>query len=313
MKNRTLVIIFLVCLVLFALTRIFRGHRQSSFDPVLSAVDTSKVDRIKFISGGETPEEFELKKSGETWEAIQGDKKVNATLSTVKSLINQLADLKAQRLLTKDPAKYPEYEITEDKASRVIVWQGNKQVTDLWIGGFKFDQAARTAFSFIRVAKKPEVYQVDGFLSMSLKQRFSQYRDKKLVKTDMNDLTKLEWMDAAGHKQAMQKQESIWYYAGMEALDTNTTKQYLKSLTMAQGTEFSALSSTNGLSLIEQLTISGNNMVEPTVISAYANEDATKPYLIHSSVNPDAVFISDTAGIYKLIFGDLRQFWPHGK
>ncbi len=314
MNNRTLTIIFLVCVVLFGATWLFRGHRQSSFDPVIAAVDTMKVDRIKFISGGPSSEEFELKKSGaDSWDAVQGDKKIQAPISNVKSVINQLAELNAQSLKTKDPDKYAEYEITEDKASRVIVWEGNKQVADLWIGGFKFDQAARSASSYIRVAGKPEVYLVDGFLSMSLKQKFSQYRDKKLLKADANDLTKLEWNDASGNKQVFQKDGTLWHNGSATPLDTNAIKQYLKSLAMTQGTEFSQLTSTTGLNLIEELSVNGNNMVEPTVISAYASQDAAKPFLIHSSVNPDAVFVSDTVGIYKRIFKDLRQFWPHGK
>ncbi len=313
MKNRTLTIIFFLCLILFAAGRIFRGHRQSSFDPVISAVDTAKVDRIKFFSGGVQTEEFELKKSDGSWEAIQGSKKVNASLANVNAILNQLANLNAKRVLTKDPDKYPEYEITEDQAARVIAWQGNKQVSDLWIGGFKFDQTARSASSFIRVAKKPEVYLVDGFLSMSLKQKFNQYRDKKLIKTDVNDLTSLEWINAAGKKQVLQKEDGAWHYAGMEAVDTNAISQYLKGLTDTQGSEFSELTSAQGLSLVEKLTMHGNNMVEPTIISAFSNQDTTKPFLIHSTVNPDAVFLSDTSGIYKRIFGDLRQFWPDGQ
>jgi len=313
MKTRTLFIIFFLFLLVFAASRFFSGHRESSFDPVISAVDTNKVDRIQFISGGPAPEEFELKKSDGTWEAIQNSKKVSAPLTHINAILNTLSNLKAKRVLTKDVAKYPEYEITEEQAARVIAWEGKKQVADLWIGGFKFDQAARSASSFIRINKKPEVFLVDGFLSMSLKQRFDQYRDKKLFKSDVNDLTSLEWMDASGKKQVVQKEDGLWYYAGMEAVDTNAISQYLNGLSNTQGSEFSNLTSTQGLNLIEKLTLYGNNMVEPTTISTFINQDTTKPFLIHSSVNPDALFLSDTVGIYKRIFGDLRQFWPNGQ
>src|SRR5258706_6768366 len=102
MKNRTLTIIFIVCIILFAFTRIFRGHRENSFDPVLTAIDTAKVDHIKFMSGGAQPEEFELKKNGDEWEAIQGSKKLIAPVNNVKSTSNQLAGLVAARVLTKD-------------------------------------------------------------------------------------------------------------------------------------------------------------------------------------------------------------------
>lgn len=313
MNTRTLAIIFSVLVLLFGLNLFFRGHRQSSYDPTISAVDSAKVDRIKFISGGEKSEEFELKKTGDTWEAVQGDKKIPAPARNVNGVIQQLANLNAQRLLTNDPLKYQEYEITDQQASRVIVWEGSKQVADLWIGGFKFDQAARSASSYVRVAKKPEVYLVDGFVSMSLKQRFNNYRDKKLVKVAADDLNKIEWVNAAGKKQSIEKDGMKWNYAGMEAVDTTKMKTYLSGLMNAQGSEFSDLKTTDGLSLLEKVSLYGNNMTEPTVISAYTNQGGTKPFLINSSVNPDGIFISDTIGIYKQIFGDLRQFWPDGK
>ncbi|MEO6131233.1 MAG: DUF4340 domain-containing protein [Saprospiraceae bacterium] len=313
MSTRTLFIIFSACLVLFGLTRLFRGHRQSSFDSKISAVDSAKVDRIKFITAGPQPQEFELKKTGDTWVAVQGSKTIPAPARNVNAVISQLSDLNAQMLLTKDPAKYPEYEITDDQASRVMVWQGNKQIADLLIGGFKFDQAARSASSYIRVAKKPEVYLVEGFVSMSLKQRFDQYRDKKLVKADANDLTKVEWINVAGNKQVLEKEGVAWHYAGMEAVDSTKMKNYLSGLTNAQGAEFSDLSSVEGLNLIEKITIYGNNMTEPTIISVYSNTQASKPFLINSTANPEGVFISDSTGIYKQIFTDIRQFWPNGK
>jgi hypothetical protein len=310
MTNRTLVVIFISCLILFLAGKFFRGHRQSSFDPVLSSLDTNKVDRIKFISGGATKEEFELIKSGDKWEAVQGSKKVPANFNNVHGVINTLSDLEAKRVITTDATRYPEYEITDEQAARVIAWEGKKQVTDLWVGGFKFDQAARSASSYIRRNKGNEVFLVDGFLSMSLKQKFNQYRDKKLVNSGAEDLSSLEWMDASGNKKVLQKENGLWYYAGMEALDSSAINQYLNSLTSTQGIEFSDLSSTAGLDLREKLTLYGNNMVDPTVISAFISQDTIKPFLIHSTVNPDAVFYSDSSGIYKRIFGDLRQFWP---
>ncbi|HZV69515.1 MAG TPA: DUF4340 domain-containing protein [Saprospiraceae bacterium] len=313
MTTRTLAFIFSACLLLFGLSMLFRGHKKGSFDPEISSVDSAKVDRIKFISGGAQAEEFELKKTGDSWEAIQGSRKITAPARNVDAVINTLSALNAQRLLTNDPAKYAEYEIGDDQASRVMVWQGSKQVADLWIGGFKFDQAARTASSYVRVNKKPEVFLVDGFVSMSLKQRFSQYRDKKLVKANADDLNKLEWSYGAGQIKSLEKDGSIWHFAGMEAVDTSAIKSYLTGLANAQGSEFSELSSTSGLTVVEQLTLYGNNMTGPTVISAYANQDPAKPFLINSSANPEGVFISDSMGIYKHIFGDLRQFWPDGK
>lgn len=313
MNNRILLIVFGICLLLFLGARLIRGNKASSFDDHIIKVDSVKVDRIKFISAGNLPEEFELKKSGAEWVAVQGDKSVPASSKNVESILGQLSHLTAMRIVTKDVARYNEYEITDSLASKVQVWEGKNQVADLEIGGFRFDQMTRSAFSFIKRTNKPEVYEVDGFLSMGLKARFDQFRDKQLVKASVNDLTLLEWTGNNQQKQAISKEDGAWYYAGMEAVDSSKFSTYLNSLVGAQGNEFSELKSTAGLSSVEKLTLTGNNMTEPTVITAYASQDTLKPFLITSSVNPDAVFKSDSNGIYKRIFLDLRPFWPNGK
>src|SRR6187455_2652804 len=131
MNNRTLLIVFGVCLALFLGAKLLKGNKSSSFDDAIVKVDSASVDHIKFISAGNHPEEFEL---------------------------------------------------NDSLASKVRVWHGKNQVADLEVGGFRFDQNTRSAFSFIKNANKPEVYEVDGFLSMGLKARFNQFREKQLVK-----------------------------------------------------------------------------------------------------------------------------------
>ena len=313
MNNRTLLYIFLACLLVFFGAKFLRKEHTSSFDPVISAVDSTKVDRIRFVSGGPDKEEFELVKSDTSWEAVKGQKRVAAPSQTVNAIISQLSDFNADLILTKDPSKYAGYEITDDMASRVIVYQGDKELTHLLIGGFRFDQATRSATAFVRKNDQPEVFQVDGFAIMSLRQNFDQYRDRTLVKADPNDLTRIEWMNASGRKEVITKEAGIWHYAGMEAVDTSAINAYLQSMTNTRGTEFSDNTPVNNQNPLEKLTLYGNNMIEPVTLSVYQNQDTIKTYLIHSSVNPDAFFLSDSTGIYRQIFSELRQFWPNGK
>jgi Domain of unknown function (DUF4340) len=313
MNNRSLLITFLIILSVLLMGRVLRGKKSSSYDPQIVALDTAKVDRIQFVSGGPASEEFELKRNGLEWEAIQGEMKVKVENANLKSILSPLADLKAKRMVSKDASKYGEYEITDDQAGSVVVWEGKKQVADLRLGGFRFDQAARTASSFVRKGDKPEVYLIDGFVSFGLKTRFDQFRDKKLVKVAAEDLSSIEWRDNSTRKEVIQEEDGLWHYAGMEAVDSTAFNEYLTGLVNSQGSTFSKLTSTQGLTLAEKLTLYGNNMLEPTVISAYASQDTSSVFLIQSSANPEAIFTSDSTGLYKRIFADLRQFWPHGQ
>lgn len=313
MSNRNLFIVFITCLILFFAGKLLRNNRSASFDPVVVAVDTSHIDRIKFITGGPSPTEFELVRVDSTWEAMQGSIKVKLEPSARKAVLTSLAGLNANRVVTKDVSKYPEFEIDETQASKVMVWQGKKQVAELAIGGFRFNQQAKTASTYVRKGDKPEVYLIDGFAGLALKARFEQFRDKKLINTEATDLTLLEWVNASGSKQKINKEEGAWYYAGMEAVDSTSFNTYLEGVVNAQGTTFSDRTSTQGLTLVEKLTLFGNNMNEPTIISAFHSPDTIAPLLIHSTDNPEALFNSDSTGLYKNIFADLRQFWPDGQ
>jgi|GEM_PF-830599 len=313
MNNRNLLIVFITCLTLFFASKYLSNNRSSSFDPVVVAVDTAQIDRIKFIAGGPEKIEFELVRSDTSWEAVQGKVKVKLEPSARKALLSSLAGLNANRVVTNDASKYSEFEIDDSQASKVMVWQGKKQVAELAIGGFRFNQQAQTASTYVRKGDKPEVYLIDGFAGLALKARFEQFRDKKLIKSDATDLTLLEWMNALGSKQKINKEDGAWYYAGMEAVDSTSFNAYLGGLVNAQGTTFSDLTSTQDLTLAEQLTLFGNNMNQPTIISVFHNPDTLMPFLIHSTANPEALFNSDSTGLYKKIFTDLRQFWPDGQ
>jgi hypothetical protein len=313
MNNRNLLIVLLSGVLLLVAGNLLRGKRSSSFDPQLLEIDTAQVERIQFISNGAQKSSFELKPDGHGWVAVQGNIKVNLKREDLKPVLSTIADLEAKRIVTRDESKYPEYEITNDQATEVIIWQNGKQAAHLLVGGFRFDQVARTASTFVRKAGEPEVYLIDGFTGMSLKASFDQFRDKKLVKGDAEDLNKVEWSNAAGLKQVIQKEDGAWYYAGMEAVDSLSFQNYLTALVNAQGSDFSELTKTDGLTLAEQLILYGNTMEGPTTIRAFIQQDTLSPFLLHSSTNPESIFKSDSTGLYKRIFTDLRQFWPNGQ
>ena len=138
-------------------------------------------------------------------------------------------------------------------------------------------------------------------------------RDSFLVRASASDITKAEWTNAAGRKEALSKEDQVWHYGGMEALDSIKSELYFQQLTGLKGTHFSQRDRINGLAMTEMLTLYGNNMVAPTKLTAFVDPDDAHLFLIHSTDNPDNIFISDSSGIYQRIFGDLRQFWPNGQ
>ncbi len=310
MNNKILLLVFGGCLLVFFGSKYLKKDHTASFDPVITQVDTSVVDRLEYSTGGQHAEEFKIVKEGNIWKVLKGTKSINIDDARVKELIAPLVNLQAQRVVTKNVDSYPAYEAGDDQATHLMVYEGDKKLADVWIGGFKFDQATRSASVYIRKSDLPDVYLIDGFAAISLRANFDRFRDKKLVSATAEDLTSLEWTDVGARKEVIVKEDGVWHYAGMEAVDSTAFATYLNSLVGVQGSEFSDHSSPDALTLVERLTLYGNNMIAPTVITAYRNPEPGKSWLLHSSDNPEAYFVSDSLGIYKRIFSDLTDFWP---
>ncbi len=312
MNNKPLLITLIALLGLFLLTKFWRANASSSFDPVLSSIDTTRIDLIRAttLTDGEP---FELRRVSSAWEAIRGDKRIPVASTKMQGLLGPLTQLEAKRIVSTTAERHAEYEVTDEMATRLEVFQGKKRIADLLVGGFRFDQVARTASGYMRKSGKPEVYLIDGFVTISLKTRFDQFREKHLLHMQAEDLTSLEWNDHAGRKEVITKEDGLWHYAGMEAVDSSAFASYLNGLVKAQGAGFSELTSTKGLIPVESITLYGHNMTEPALIRVFYSDDPLSPWLIHSNGNPEAIFTSDSLGLYQKIFKDLRTFWPDGQ
>lgn len=137
-------------------------------------------------------------------------------------------------------------------------------------------------------------------------------KETRLVELEVSSLTALEWQGTNGWRHKIEKEDGIWYYAGMEALDSADFNAYLYVLVHTEGPSRVDFSSRKGLELAEQLTLFGTDMAAPTVIRAYTQEGKSQ-LLIHTSAHADALYPTDSAGVYKQVFTDLKKFFPDGQ
>ena len=305
MNNKTLLIVFAVLVAVYLLSKLTSGNRQSSFDPQIVQVDTSAVTEITLSPKAENGNQITLRKENGQWSAQMNGRRVNTPYTKVSPMLGQLTNISAKRVVSNTPEKWPEYEVDE-QGSAVTVRGGSRMLADFVVGTFKFDQAQRSASSYIRRTDGDEVYLVDGFLSMQFNQGFNAFRDNQLVKLNREDLRQLTLASPAENAAIQYMEEDgRWYYAGMEALDSTQMAQYISGLTSTFGSEY-VDDFTPGAPL-KSLQIAGNNLLTPVTVSCYASQDSTKPFVLHSSMNPETHFLSDSAGVYNRVFGKLEQ------
>lgn len=306
MNNKILLGIFGLLLVLYFASKMLGGNQKSSFDPQIVQVDTSSVDKIIIHPKGAPDQVFTLDRSSGKWIAKNSTMQVDAVEGSVGSLLNQLTNIRAKRVVSKSPDKWVSYEVDEASGTRVEVYSKGKSIEDFVVGAFKYDQTTQSASSYIRNTKKDDVFVVDGFLAMSFNQQFNNFRNKQLFKVNQSDITEVSLMNGTD-QQIFQKIDGQWFFAGMEAIDSTEMAGYINGLASVNGSEFADQFQATNASIVQQLNIEANNMMQELKVTAYANTDGEKPFVIHSSMNPEAYFYSDSTGLYQKLFGKLSS------
>ena len=305
MSNKKLILIFVGLLVVYLLSRAFFKPKQSTFDTHVVSVDTAAVTKIELHPKAEEGMAIVLNKNGTSWTATMNDKTVNTPSARVSGVLGQLSSIESRRIVSRSEDQWGEYEV-DDQGSRVEVYQGDKKVADFVVGAFKFDQAKRTASSYVRPTDKDDVYLVDGFLSMTFNQRFNTFRDNALVRVNKDDI--LEFANQEGGERIAVSRNPAnghWYRGGMEQLDSAKTAQYLSQIANLTGSEF-ADGPADGTP-IQSFELSGNNLPAPVRVDCYVQADSTYPFILHSSMNPDNWFLTDSASLYQRIFGKFED------
>ncbi len=310
MNNKTLLIILVGLVVVYGLTQLFSGKKDRSFDTDLVKIDTSTVTKVVVFPKADDFAEVTLTREGSNWIITKGDLTTIATSNNVNSLLGQLSLIKTKRIAAKNSEKWVDYEVEDDKATRLQVYAGTKLLRDFMIGRFSFNQQTRQATSFVRLTGEDEVYAVDGFLSMSLGQGFDAYRNKEILNVAQADFTGLDFR-LEDYMFSFNKSGKDWVMNNDINIPLDSALMYnlLNNIQNVSGSEFiddfDPVQSQNLLQ--KSLTVNANNLIEPIVIHCYADTSREKPFVIHSSQNEEAYFASDSTGVYTRLFERVNE------
>lgn len=299
MNNRTLAIVFGALLLVYLLTKVLSGNRERSFDPNIITIDTAAVTKI-VVHPAQGEERFELLKTGADWQLQKNSDQYQATSTSVSALFSNMANISADRIVSKNPERYKDYAVDEEGGTRIELYNGQKKLGDIVVGRFNFNQATRSGTSYLKKSDDPEVYSVEGFLSMSLSQGFDNYRNKTLTSINAGDLTRIT-LEGEGDATTVVKTDSVWRYpSGME-VDSAAITSYLNTVRSVTGSTF-VNSRNDAGERLKLLKMEGNNMAAPIEIVCYTSQDTSHHFVIHSSANEEGYFFSDSSGIYSRFF-----------
>lgn len=306
MNNKTLLYIFAGLLVIYLASRLFSKKSERSFDVEIVNVDTSKIDQIKLYPKAEGGQEIVFVRTGNGWSATKEGLNVAVPKTAIQGLLTNISNITVERVVSKSPEKWIDYEVDEANGTRVIALQKGKSLADFIVGRFNFDQMARSATSYIRKNASNDVYAVDGFLGMSFNRGFDSFRDKELINTAKEDITQLNLQSPTLGNHRISKQGNNWSLDSGSGLDSAKMASWVNEMSFATGSEF-VDGFDQSAEPLHVLEILANNQAVPVSVIAYAQPDSSKPFVIHSTSNPQGYFASDSSGVYSKFFKDISE------
>ena len=140
------------------------------------SVDASMVDYIKIRNENG---ELVMRRNGNTWR-VNEPFDYQANQSYVQTLLEKMAGLRIETLVSKSEDKYPQYEL-DDLAAKYIEIGTEGSVIDKFYCGKISDNYTHT---YMRKADTKWIYLIDGTPRSTLSRKPDQWRDKKILELD---------------------------------------------------------------------------------------------------------------------------------
>ncbi len=304
MKNKNLIIVFIALLLIYLGVSFFGNKKEESFNDMLTDYQVEQIDNIRITPKDHSRKAFDLVKMGEAWVLRTEGKEFPANNTTVENVIRSLNRIKVDNIVAKKPEKWAKYELETDHAKKVELFENSKKIAALFIGKPKFNPQAKTISSYLRLAGNNQVFSTDGFNGFLISDDPASYRDKSIARFDPMEVKGLT-LKAKGIETAFRKKDGRWTADGT-AVDSSKMASYISSLSHLKGSkltsvDFHAPDSAPSEELMVELPDKSIRIV------AYPDTTNARAYIIHSAINEKAYFDSDSSGIYKIIFEDLRS------
>lgn len=304
-SNKTLSLVFAGLLIIAILIIIKdSGSGERTFRSELVDIDTSAVTQILIYPKATNGSEVKLFKDDDNdWKVeLANGNLASVPKGKIDNILNQVIQIKPSRLAARGEDKWKEFEV-DSSATRVKFYEDDDKVLDMMIGRFSFQQP-RTMNTYVRLTGETEIYEVEGFLSMTFNKKANDFRDQTIIKGDPENWMNIVYNYPADSSYQLVKVDDKWTTSAGVELDSAKTANQLRRLSNITGTEFVDVDRARLMSPEMTLQISTQDG-EPIEVNAFNYNDT---YIINSSQNPDAFFDGNKNGLWKKVFVGLKKF-----
>lgn len=177
------------------------GELASATLPTLAVAESIKDSATKIVierpsdaaegAAIAPPERHTLVKEGSEWK-LSEPLSALANQTNVESLLSSLPKLKIKEKVSNSAESYAQYDLGDDKATHVTVFEGDKVAFELFVG--KSGGRGQTA----RLPGQEGVFVVDGYSSYLFSRDTKGWRDTSVLKLETEKVTRVDVVNESG-------------------------------------------------------------------------------------------------------------------
>lgn len=297
--NKKLALILLAVIGLIVLSRYLNAPKeQRSFDADMVKIDSAAVTAVSLYPKSEDGTEIRFKKQEDGWTVRREGITAEADQSAVRTLLASIMDIKADRLVGKDPKRWGDFGVADSATTRVKVEQNGTAALDLLVGSFNFRENVENSFSYFRLNGEDETWSTRGLLSIGFDRKFSSWRNRTVVQLDPQLISRVAFNYPADSSFTIARSEGQWQSSGAE-VDSAGVAGYVNGLRAIMKTDF--VDNPGALPITPEITATITSEAGDIVVKAF-DMGVDRPLLLQSSQNPDAFFASDSTRTFPRLF-----------
>lgn len=315
LNTRTLVILLVIFGGILLITQLTKKEERT-FKSELVTIDTSKVTKMVIIPKTGAGPNITFQRQGSNWTLESDGKEYAPDPSSIKNILNELTQMRTERVAAIDDSKWDEYEVTDSTGSRIQLYYDDKVAADLYLGKFSYTQAPQTnpmqrqqtrMFTHVRPVDDPTIYVVEGFIKMSVQPNVDTYRAKVLCALNKEDITRIRFDYPGNEDFTIERTGTGWSLNGTPA-DSTQTARYLQKYVRLTGNKYVDPPVEVGSTPTHTVVVEGNNFL-PVELRAWPTNDTTINHAITSSLVPNTKFEGDKSRIFDKIFVGPEEFF----
>jgi len=205
----------LIIIVLYFTPLVFNKEKEQTI--LFPGIKVKEIELKK----GEKKFYFQNKKNG--WYMIKPIK-WKAEENKINKLINKLKHTKLENPITDDKNKYKDYQVTN--SGDYIKIKGLSKEIKVFIG----KRGPRYSLIYVRIEGDNNIYLVDSSFANYISQKSDDFRDKTILKIDIEKIKKVRWKEE-DKSFSMEKKEDGWY-VGKNKLENEKVRTYLATISL---------------------------------------------------------------------------------